>query len=250
MKKDRTCQYCNEQFEQIEGRVFSNHVRWCKKNPHDTITNVHNGADKKFGVHKEFLVKCHKCSIEFTVVEREFQFPKKERYFCNRSCANGKIQTKEANESRRIKNAIASKLLWQDPLYIAKMDIGRRPRFTSKAEVLIREHFINKFDDGWTFGGNIKHNDLMLSRDLFSKRLKICFEYDGVWHFKDIHNQLEKKQAKDKALEDWCVENDWRLIRMSESFHLEHKEDFVYIIEDAIYNKQDQILKFGKEYLA
>jgi len=254
MKKDRICQYCNETFLDVEGRVHSNHVRWCKKNPNDTTSNLKISAtkvaEKRYGRLIEYSVLCNKCNKSFSVKENEFSFPKKDKYFCTIKCANGKIQTKEANESRRIKNAIASKLLWQDPLYIAKMDIGRRPRFTSKAEVLIREHFINKFDDEWTFGGNVKHNDLMMSRDLFSKKLKICFEYDGVWHFKDIHGQLQRKQEKDKALEEWCIDKGWRLILMSESFHHSHKEDFVYIIEDAIYNKQDQIIKFGKEYLA
>lgn len=250
MKKDRTCQYCNETFLNIEGKVHSNHVRWCKKNPNDTTSKLHNGSDIKFGAVKEFVVTCNKCNTDFIVKEREKQFPKKLVYFCNRSCANSRSQTSEANEIRKIKNSIASKLLWQDADYVLKMNIGNSARFTSKAEVHIREYFINNFDDDWTFGGCIKYNDLMISRDLFSKKLKICFEYDGIWHFKDIHHQLENKQAKDKALEEWCIEKGWRLIRMSESFHLEHKEDFVYIIEDAIYNKQDQIIKFGKEYLA
>ena len=250
MKKDRICQYCNETFFDVEGRVHSNHVRWCKKNPNDTTRNLHNGADKKFGVIKEFTVVCDKCHKDFVVKEREFQFPKKNKYFCCISCANSKPHSEETKDKMRFSNSIASKLLWQDPEYIAKRNIGNSPRFTSKAEVLIREHFINNFDDEWTFGGVIRYNELGISRDLFSKKLKTCFEYDGVWHFKDIHGQLQRKQEKDKALEDWCNANNWRLIRMSESFHLEHKNDFVYIIEDAIYNKQDQIIKFGKEYLA
>lgn len=31
MKKDRMCQYCKKEFVQIEGRTFSNHVKWCDK---------------------------------------------------------------------------------------------------------------------------------------------------------------------------------------------------------------------------
>ena len=71
--------------------------------------------------------------------------------------------------------------------------------FTSKNEVLIRDYFINNFpEDEWTFGGSIRMNEHQMSRDLYSNKLKICFEYDGIWHFKDIHGQLEQKQLKDK----------------------------------------------------
>ena len=253
MKKDRICQYCNETFFDVEGRVHSNHVRWCKKNPNDTTRNLQGGHDKKFGVLKEFIVRCDHCHIDVVVKERELQFPKKDRYFCTRRCANTHVHTEESKQKLKHSNRIASKLKWQDPEYQEKMKdaFSSHSYFTSKAEVFIRDHFINKFDDEWTFGGGLKvQSDCVVSRDLFSKKLKVCFEYDGVWHFKDIHGQLQRKQEKDRALEEWCIKNDWRLIRMSESFHLDHKDDFVYIIEDAIYNKQDQIIKFGKEYLA
>lgn len=36
MKEHRQCPWCKELFENIEGRVFSNHVKWCKDNPNSS----------------------------------------------------------------------------------------------------------------------------------------------------------------------------------------------------------------------
>ena len=75
--------------------------------------------------------------------------------------------------------------------------------------------------------------------------MKICIEYDGVWHFKDIHGQLELKQKKDRLLNEWCEKNEWRIIRISESYWHENKKNF-HLIEDAL-NLSDSIF-LGKEY--
>src|SRR5690606_30934409 len=57
----------------------------------------------KYGEKKEFKVCCKKCNTPFTVIEREKNFPSKEKYFCSRSCANrnfrkleSKIKTSDA----------------------------------------------------------------------------------------------------------------------------------------------------------
>ena len=89
---------------------------------------------------------------------------------------------------------------------------------------------------------------LGITRDLYSNKLKICFEYDGVWHFKDIHGQLESKQKKDYALEKWCKINGYRLIRISESWFTEELKSNINEVVSIIYNTTDQVLKFGKEY--
>jgi hypothetical protein len=48
---------------------------------------LHN-TDIRNGKFKKYKVSCHKCNKEFEVEEREKLFPKKEKYFCSRSCAN------------------------------------------------------------------------------------------------------------------------------------------------------------------
>jgi hypothetical protein len=78
---------------------------------------------------------------------------------------------------------------------------------------------------------------------MWSDKLKICFEYDGVWHFKDIHNQLAKKQLKDALLEQWCLLNNYRLIRVDEDFYINIQQ-----IEELIYKQTDKIIKIGNRY--
>ena len=55
-------------------------------------------ADKKYGEIKEFIVKCSKCKKEIVVKEREFLFPKKEKYYCDNKCANSRNHSEETKE--------------------------------------------------------------------------------------------------------------------------------------------------------
>jgi hypothetical protein len=99
MKKYRICPYCNQEFENIEGRVFSNHVRWCDKNPNRNKSkkNISNGVqksyDKKQGKLTEFEVVCSRCNKTFKVVEKEKLFPQKNIYYCSSFCAHKRTQT-------------------------------------------------------------------------------------------------------------------------------------------------------------
>lgn len=44
---------------------------------------------------KTFIVKCHKCGKEIEIKEYNVSVPKKEKYFCSRSCANSHIVSRE-----------------------------------------------------------------------------------------------------------------------------------------------------------
>ena len=140
------------------------------------------------------------------------------------------------------------KKLWTDGYFddTSALNHLKAPKiFSSKNERLIVEHFKQAFpEDEWTSGGNIKYEGTRLSRDMFSKKLKVCFEYDGDWHFIDIKGQLKDKQHKDVMLEKWCLENDYRLIRIDEKKFLNCKQ-----IEKLIYEKTDQVIKIGNRYL-
>ena len=58
----------------------------------------------KYGRNKEYNVKCSHCNKEIIVVERDKQFPKKEKYFCNRKCANSR---KHSNQTKqKISNSL------------------------------------------------------------------------------------------------------------------------------------------------
>lgn len=99
MKKNRICPHCHEEFKEIDGKVFSNHVRWCKENPDrerlsgdlfkkKLSKSSYNFADRRFGKLKRFKVTCFNCGEDFYVEERENSFPQKERYFCSLKCAH------------------------------------------------------------------------------------------------------------------------------------------------------------------
>ena len=88
MEKDRTCKYCNKFFEKIDGRLFSNHVRWCPQNQNGDkgIKKLSDAATKRYerlnGKKQEFTVICQVCKILFTIVEPENKFPTKSKYYC------------------------------------------------------------------------------------------------------------------------------------------------------------------------
>ena len=254
----RECKHCKNKFD-LEPKIFANHVRWCEDRPdkENDIANITKGIknrfDLKLGIKKDFNVECAKCGTGFIVNEREFQFPKKEKYFCGRSCANSRDwkndKYKESNEQRNNSLSKTFKTLWLEDEDFIKRNTERLENskiFTSKNEVIIRDYFkMNYPNDGWTFGGHLKFNDQSLVRDLYSNELKICIEYDGIWHFKDIYDQLEKKQLKDEALKNWCITNNWRLIRVDEEWFKYNKIDEIV---NSVYYSKEQITLFGNRY--
>lgn len=97
--------------------------------------------------------------------------------------------------------------------------------------------------DGWKSGGGLKFEGKRIVRDLWSDKLQICFEYDGIWHFEDILGQLEDKKIKDNLLEKWCIYNNYRLIRIDELEFINEQQ-----IENLIYENKEPIIKIGKRY--
>ncbi len=109
MQPSRTCQYCGVIFQNIKGRVFSNHVRWCHKNPSRQNTQriseaTRRSYDKKLGQITSFDVSCQRCDKKFSVQERANQFPRKDAYFCSRSCANKR--TLDTATKQKIRNSV------------------------------------------------------------------------------------------------------------------------------------------------
>ena len=176
-------------------------------------------------------------------MEPEFKFPKKEKYYCNRSCANSRNHSLETKKLISEKN----KLVWENEDYanrVIKNNTNKNKRFTSRGEEEVRNFFISKYvSDEWTFGGGFKFEGYILTRDLYSNKLKVIFEYDGIWHFKDIHGQLELKRKKDSQLEKWVIENGWRLIRIKDEIYNKNKNQYLELIEKSIYESNEQIIK-------
>jgi len=114
----KECPHCKDI---IKGKhaIYANHVRWCKKNPKfDNVNSneniskgMQNYYNKIYGKFKEFSVICFKCKKSFNVTEREKQFPKKEKYFCSRVCANTKKHSEKTKQ--KISNSINELVLEQ-----------------------------------------------------------------------------------------------------------------------------------------
>lgn len=183
------------------------------------------------------FVFCSTCNTQL--------FEKKK--FCNNSCAatftNANRSIVRSYITEQWKQNISNKIKqgWKD----GKFTYSQKRLFSSKNEREIVSYFKETFpDDIWKSGGRLKLNDEeTLSRDMWSDKLKICFEYDGIWHFKNIHGQLHKKQLKDKLLEQWCINNNYRLIRVDEDFYKD-----VHQIEELVYNNPEPIIKIGSRY--
>ena len=118
--ENKICPYCDEKFNNIDIKVFANHVRWCKKNPkHDKICGkefkekisdkVNEHLNKKFGAIEQFEVECAniKCKKHFFVHERREEFPKKDHYFCSIKCGH---QYAASFVTDQIKQQISKKL--------------------------------------------------------------------------------------------------------------------------------------------
>lgn len=115
------CEHCKEQFE--NSKIKANHIRWKHKINDDYLKQskerINSYFDLKLGEKKTFSVTCYKCNKIHSVIEREKQFPKKEKYFCSRACANSKNFTEEsrlkksiiAKNSERVKLACKKKTL-------------------------------------------------------------------------------------------------------------------------------------------
>lgn len=112
---DRLCKYCNISFSDMDGRVFSNHVRWCDKNPDRNNTKSCGTNEKlieyhtnKYGPIEAHIKTCKKCGAEYEVKSRKSHLdnPKRVKQYCSRSCANARVHTKATK--KKIQSSLTS----------------------------------------------------------------------------------------------------------------------------------------------
>ena len=240
-----TCEYCQIEFD--NPKIKANHIRWYHRDLSEYKVKASCSAkaenERRHGKYINEIVECSKCNIPINISYRDGK--KKLKYFCSRSCANSR-----GPRSKIFKEIVSKHIqtLWINGHYDTTTALNHtkqlRRYFSSKNERLILEYFKNNYaNDEWTSGAGLIFNGVRLSRDMYSKKLRICFEYDGIWHFEDIHGQLADKQLKDRLLEEWCIYNNWRLIRVDENSFTNISQ-----IEDLIYKQTDPIIKIGNRY--
>lgn len=238
------CEECNLEFETFQAKA--NHHRWKHLDNSNYLKNAHiaffKNDERLYGKWIKETVKCsnEKCNNNIHIKYREGK--KKIKYFCSRSCANYRGSTKKYF-TKEIRNNLSNivKNAWVRGDYDHTLD---DKRFSSKREREIRTYFKEKYPEyEWKSNRLKNYKNEILTCDLYSHKLKICFEYDGVWHFKNICNQLKDKQHKDKLLENWCLENNYRLIRIDENENLSFQE-----IEKLFFENNTPIIKIGKRY--
>lgn len=97
------CKHCDEEFDFEKSTHKANHTRHCHSNPNKekSYTGLSASqlalADKKLGIKKKYEVECAVCMSTFSVIEREHQFPKKDKYYCGKKCANNRQEWWNSN---------------------------------------------------------------------------------------------------------------------------------------------------------
>lgn len=119
--------------------------------------------------------------------------------FCSKSCAHVRDMTSEIIHkiSETAKNNSNEHPEWFG-FHNKQANEVQMKYFSSKKERELRKILQNEFPQyNFTTGiiSHMEYNDKIyrLCPDIWSNSLKIIIEYDGIWHFKDIHNQLERK---------------------------------------------------------
>lgn len=254
--------YCNIcEFSTENRSLIANHKRWehivkyydIEKHKKEAKIRSRKRFDNKI-INVE--IKCPVCNKNFFTKQKialstglPILFSKKsstsyKNNFCCRGCANKqRLRFNWSVEAREKQSKIVSKM-WESDQYVYKQATSNRQIFSSKKEREIVSYFIENFqEDEWTFGSIGKFKGKGLSPDMWSRKLKIIFEYDGIWHFKDIHGQLENKKLKDRLTEEFAIENGYRLVRVEDL-----KESTIELVYDLIYNHKESIIKFGNSY--
>lgn len=87
-----TCLFCGKPVTNKFCNVSCQN-RYYKRKP--TKEQYKQSQITRYGKLKEYKVICYNCSKEFSVFEKEKLHPKKEKYFCSRSCANTRHHDEE-----------------------------------------------------------------------------------------------------------------------------------------------------------
>lgn len=226
---------CKEHYLQRDGNLDNYNKRYLN------MKNSKIARDKKLGICKaenlkQWLKEEHRCECCGKLMTKKFATGR----FCSQSCANTRTHSQETKDkiSKSAKNNphgfTSKKWLNDHPEFY-----NRFKKIHSKRELEIVDLLQNNFpEDIWKQGPIIDKPlyETIINPDVYSDKLQIIIEYDGIWHFKDIHNQLERKQEYDRLTLYWCQKYNYRLIRIDYELNLTDEE-----IINIIYNSDEKL---------
>lgn len=244
----KTCNFCTD-----NSKCWANHIRWYHKLTKDTeeyrsyIQKVSKIKSKPIKyIKEEILRKCPECNKLYKTIQKtnkdtgEISYQRK---YCSITCAN-KQGSKHVDYNKVSEWAKNNPRGWCTEEWRNEYMQTEECQWRSKRENEIVSYFKENFkNDEWTHGCIYKK----LCPDLWSRKLKVVIEYDGIWHFKDIHGQLERKQQNDRDVLKYCKDNGYRLIRIDEDLKLSIDD-----IINAVYNDNKELELFNStryEYL-
>jgi len=194
--------------------------------------NKHQGstrANKKYGLVKDFKVKCHCCNTKFIVQEREKLFPQKEKYSCSRSCSNKKKHSEETKNKisktlrekervinigiclhckkefikKRKKQKLCSRSCassWRNTVLGVGRKAGlasaksqsetRRSRNEIHFAKLCSEYFDEVLTNKSIFNG--------WDADVVIEDIKVAVLWNGLWHYEKITESHSVKQVQNR----------------------------------------------------
>lgn len=222
--------------------VIDEHRIYCSLRCRNVYVNKHLRDYKLNGQGLSLLEEYNLNSKKCVECKKKLTYKQKNNKFCSSVCSGkqsrkGKQHTEETKKKISAKISIDNIKKWSDPGYLEKNLISlKKRRFNSKGELEIKQHLQEKFPQhSWTSGGFFKVNEnYTASVDVYSHNIKVCVEYDGIWHFKNIHGQLADKQKKDKMLNEWCFNNGYRIIRVKEEVYKKNKTLVLNLLEKEI----------------
>ncbi len=223
--------------------------------------NKYQNSEKsniKFGIFKEFVVKCGNCDKDFIIEEREKIFPQKEKYYCCRKCAN----TRKHNEETKNKISLSliksaefklcvckncekefSALKRKNRIFCSRScsttwnnihkGIGRKAGLASvkiqsekrrsKNEIYFAELCKQKFKEVLTnkpiFNG--------WDADIIIEDIKTAVLWNGKWHYEKIKKGTSVKQIqnRDKIKESEIIESGYKVYIIKDMG--KYKKEFV-----------------------
>lgn len=195
-------------------------------------------ANKKQKLINEYLKNPTICKF----CQKQLPYEKRKYKFCTRSCSSSYNSKLMSNETKQRISKSVIKFRIEHPEIANKWTSTHinNKHFNSKGEKELLNIIQNQFPQFHFTCGSLRKiaERTYKSLDIYSNELKLIIEYDGVYHFKNIYNNLEQVQLKDELLNKWCINNNWKIIRVNEITYINQKDKVLSTIFELINNHQ------------